>query len=857
MAARFTARGVLGHPLFWLTAGLLVLPVVVPWLGGTVSLATEIALFVLLGLGFNMLLGYTGLVSFGHGAFFGLAGYAGALTQIHLVGGLLVPIAAGTLFATVVGAVIGFLLMRKRGVYFSLLTLAFTQMFFYIVYRWTALTGGENGLGGVKRPVIGLVGLGALDLGSPLVYYYFALAFVLASALAIWRIVHSPFGTVLEAIRENEQRASFVGYPVKMYKFAAFVLSCFFTGLAGVLYALLIFFVYPETVHVNFSGEILAMSVVGGMRHFVGPAVGAAFFIFFRDFLSSYTENWLIGFGLLFMAFVLFSPQGIVGIVHQVWTRVWTRAAAEPAGSDQAMAGAPEGGVAPEAALESGARRGGEVLLEAREIVKRFGAMRAVDGADLTIRSGELHALIGPNGAGKTTLFGVLTGLHPPDGGTIRFRGRAIGDLPPHRIVAAGLSRSFQIISIFQELSVFENVRLAVQAGSRHRFHVWRPARAFAEVEQEARRVLHVVGLAGRDAVMASNLSHGQQRLLEIGIALGTRPALLLLDEPLAGLDPAQRERVAGLIKRLSASVAIVLIEHDIDRVLAISDRITVLHLGRVIAEGTPAAVQRDPQVQEAYLGGRGARPAHVPRPVSAPAAALLEVAGMDTFYGKSHILRDVSFTVRHGEVVCLLGRNGAGKTTTLRSILGLAPPRRGSVRFRGREIVRWAPEAVARLGIGLVPQARGIFTNLTVAENLWMAELGRARAGNGTPRWDRARVHERFPRLREMAKVKAEALSGGELQMLAIARALLTNAELLLMDEPLAGLSPTAVAGIFQLIEEIRGEATILLVEQHADLALAVADRAYILNRGEIAHEGPAQKLREDEALRSRVLWF
>ena len=302
------------HPLVPLVVALLALPHVVPLTRATVSLATEIEIFVLLGLGFNLLLGYTGLVSFGHGAFFGIAAYAGSLTQIHLVQGVGAPILAGVAAGALLGAIIGFLVMRKRGVYFSLLTLAFTQMLFSIVYRWTGVTGGENGLGGVERPAVALPLLGTLDLGDAMTYYHFVLVFVVAGATLAWRIVHSPFGRTLQAIRENEQRASFVGYNTRAYKFAAFVLSCTCTGLAGILYALLIRFVYPETVHVNFSGEILAMTVVGGMRHFLGPALGGAFFVFFRDFLSAYTENWLVVFGALFMAFILVSPQGLFGI---------------------------------------------------------------------------------------------------------------------------------------------------------------------------------------------------------------------------------------------------------------------------------------------------------------------------------------------------------------------------------------------------------------------------------------------------------------------------------------------------------------------------------------------------------------
>lgn len=846
------------HPLAILALSLSFLPYAMPWFGTTVSVATEIALFVLLGLGFNLLLGYTGLTSFGHGAYFGLAAYAAALTQIHLVKGFVVPLAVGVGTAALLSAVLGFLILRRRGVYFALLTLAFTQMFFYIVFRWTGVTGGESGLGGIVRPTV----LG-LDLGGRLTFYYLVAAIAFGGAFVAWRIAHSPFGKVLQAIRENEQRAACVGYDVRRYKWVAFVVSCTLTGLAGVLYTLLKQFVHPELVHVTMSGEILAMTVVGGMRHFLGPAVGAGVFILFREILTSYTEHWLLYFGALFMGFVLFSPNGILGVL--AWAgRVGLggRGAPRPEGAEapvEAWEGDEASGGGPAEAMGGVLLPLGEVLLSARGLTKRFGALAAVDQVDLELRVGELRALIGPNGAGKTTLFNVLTGLLPADGGSVAFRGGEVHALPPHRIVGRGISRSFQIVSIFQDLTAFENVRLAVQAKSPHRFHLWKPAAAFADINEEARRILRAVGLAGREAAAASTLSHGQQRLLEIGIALATRPALLLLDEPLAGLAPAMRDRVADLIKALSASVTVFLIEHDIDRVLALSDRITVLHLGRVIAEGTPAEIQRDPAVQEAYLGSR--RPAPAPAAASAPvaplAAPLLHVEGVDTFYGKSHILHGVSLEVRPGELVCLLGRNGAGKTTTLRTILGMVPPRRGTIRFRGHPIAGRPPEAIARLGIGLVPQGRRIFPNLTVAENLRLALIGRRDHGTGRPRWDEERIFERFPKLRQRKDARAEGLSGGELQMLAIARGLIANAELLLMDEPLAGLAPAVVGEVYDILREIRGETTILLVEQNADLALALADRAYVLNRGQVAHAGPAAELQEDPDLRVRVLWF
>jgi ABC-type branched-subunit amino acid transport system ATPase component/ABC-type branched-subunit amino acid transport system permease subunit len=837
------AAGLVRHPLVPLFAIFLVLPFVVVRLGTTYSIATEILIFSLLALAFNILLGYGGLLSFGHGAFFGIGAYGVALTQAHVVKGMAIPILVGTVAAVLVGAVIGFLLMRKRGVYFALLTLAFTQMFFYIVYRATGVTGGENGIGGIERSVF----LG-LDLTRPLPYYYMVAVIVSVAIVLVWRLVHSPFGRVLLATRENERRANCIGYDPKRYKMIAFTISCGFAGLAGTLHAFLLNFVYPETLHVNFSGEIVAMTLVGGMRNFFGPVVGGFVFIFFRDTLSSYTQNWMVFFGIVFMAFILFSPNGIVGVTLSLWERLRSRRTPEdsprPAAAPaESAVGAIGGGADP----SPRSRTIGEPILTAHGLVKRFGALAAVDGVDLTVRQGELHSIIGPNGAGKTTFFNALFGILESDGGEAAFKGERLTGLRPDQIVDRGIARSFQIISVFQELSVLENVRIAVQAKSTHRFDLLSRAEALTDLIVEAQRIIGLVGLSGKEAMTASSLSHGDQRLLEIGIALATTPEVLLLDEPLAGLSPRERTRVADLIRRLADHVTIVLIEHDIDRVLALSDRITVLHQGKVIAEGTPAEIQQDRQVQEAYLGGLKVN--EVPRRAAVAAAPLLGVERINTFYGKSHILHEVSLDVREGEVVCLLGRNGAGKTTTLSSIMGTAPPRSGVIRFQGKEIAGALPEEVGRLGIGLVPQGRRIFPNLTVTENLLIARR------NGKGRWNTDSVFTLFPKLADLRARRGEHLSGGELQMLAIARALMGNPHLLLLDEPFEGLAPAVVEGVWKALAEIRGSTTLLLVEQNADLALALGDRAFVINNGAIEHSGPSQALLHDFDLRVKLL--
>jgi branched-chain amino acid transport system ATP-binding protein len=839
------------HPLVIIAAALVLLPFFVRALGMPISVASEIALFGLVGLGFNLLLGYTGLLSFGHGAFFGLAAYAAALFQLHVTpGGFFLSILFAVAFAALMGLVIGFLVLRRRGVYFSLLTLAFTAMAFYIVFRWTSFTGGENGLRGITRPQL----LG-IDLNDQDAFYTLIALVVFLASWLVWRLVGSPFGRVVVAIRENEQRAVFVGYPVRRYKLAAFVLSTTVLGLAGSLIAFLHYFVSADLVHVVASGEIIAMTVIGGMGHFLGPPLGALFYILFREILSGYTAAWQFYFGLLFMAFILFSPMGLIGLGERLLAPF--RRYAEDLAAMAARA-TPEPHPDLPAFLKGGnPPAAGEVVLECRGVGKHFGGLTAVTDADLAAHARRLQALIGPNGAGKTTLFNVISGLYPPDAGTLTLRGERIDGLPPDRLVARGIARSFQITNLFQGLSVGENIRLGIQARNPGRFNVWRAAEDLAVVNEETRALMGFLGLRGIEAARVDQLSYGGQRLLEIGLALTAKPRVLLLDEPLAGLAAAERERIVGLIKRLAAEMAVVLVEHDIDRVFALADQITVMSEGRVLVDGAPEAVRAHPEVQRVYLGaGRKALVRATPAPTAeAQGAPILELEGVNTYYGKSHILHDVALAVREGEAVALLGRNGAGKSSTIKSIMGIVPPRSGRIRYQGQEIQGRAPEEVARLGVGLVPQGRRLFSNLTVEENLALGGL-RRQSGPGV-RWDRERIFAYFPRLRERLTSKADVLSGGERQMVAIARALAGNVKLLLLDEPFEGLAPAVTEQIFNALDQLRHEVPILIVEHDLDLVLALADRALVLDRGHITHAGPAEPLLTNLAFRKEVLWL
>ena len=825
---------------------LIILPFALDFAGLPLRSSIDVVVFAIACMGLNILVGHTGLVSFGHGAWFGLAAYAAALSQRYwFPGTITMPALFAIAFVAVSAALSGALILRRRGVYFSLLTLALTALLFAIAYRWTEFTGGESGLGGVTRATVLNV-----DLERDANYYWVVAAIGMAVCILLWRFHRAPVGSVLVAIRENEQRARFIGYPTNRYKLIGFVLSATVVAIAGTLSVFNHRFASAEPLAIAFSGELIAMVVIGGMRSFLGPALGALFFILFREFLSIWTPDWLFYFGLLFIGFIVFSPTGLVGVAGRLLAP-FRAPAIEPA----AMAGRRTAEVSPLPQALVQAIDGGRLVLAARDLDKSFGGIHAVRGFDLSVRDRTLHALIGPNGAGKTTAFNVLSGLYQPERGTVELEGKSVAGLKPEDITAAGVGRSFQITNLFVGLSVEENIRLAVQARSPMRYAMWRSTVAIADINAETTELLGYLGLAGIERAQAASLSYGGQRLLDMGLALATRPKILLLDEPLAGLAVAERERIANLVKTISSEIPVLLVEHDIDRVFRIADYVTVMNDGAVLVDGSVEDARNNEKVREIYIGSGASAVAAKTRLSAASSQSLLVVDRVDTFYGKSHILNAVSLDVREREIVALLGRNGAGKSTLLKTLMGIAPPAAGAIRLAGDDMTGRPSDVIARNGVGYVPQGRGLFAGMTVAQNLELGRLKRL-TGAGT-HWDEEKVIQFFPRLGQRWRTPADFLSGGEQQMAAVARALVGDVRLLLLDEPFEGLSPAVTEELFEAFDKLRAEIAVVIVDHHLDLALALSDRTVVLERGAVSWRGASNELRDDLALRRKVLWL
>jgi branched-chain amino acid transport system ATP-binding protein len=501
--------------------------------------------------------------------------------------------------------------------------------------------------------------------------------------------------------------------------------------------------------------------------------------------------------------------------------------------------------------------------LAVEEISVRFGGLQALQDVNLEVHAGAVNGLIGPNGAGKTTLFNVITGLQPPTQGRVRLAGADVTGVSPHQRARLGIARTFQRLELFGTLTARENVQMAAETRRR------RPTGASSRAEADI--VLAHVGLSHVADEPADLLPTGLARLVELGRALATGPSVLLVDEPSSGLNQEETVELGRVLMDLAnRGIAVLLVEHDMSLVMSICDHVSVLDYGAIIAQGNPATVQADPAVQAAYLGavdeepdpqpsspvfvGASAAPAPpgpagnrtiafpVPGAPETPARSMLSIADVSAAYGRIEVVHGVSLEVPEGSVYALLGPNGAGKSTLLKVASGRMPATSGTVSFDGEEIRKTVPDRLARKGLCAVPEGRAVFPNLTVAENLLMYSY----RSKGTKVADlEEQSYARFPVLGERRRQLAGRLSGGEQQMLALARALFTNPRLLLLDEISMGLAPLVVAELYELVAQAVAQEgiTILLVEQFAQTALAIADQAGVMVNGRLVRSGtPAE---------------
>jgi branched-chain amino acid transport system ATP-binding protein len=782
-----------------------------------------LALTAIVGIGLNVLLGLAGQVSFGHVGFYAIGAYAVAIltTKAGMDFWLALPLAA--ILAGVTGALLALPAVRVKGPYLAMVTIAFGFIVEQSAVEWRDVTGGQNGIMGIASPSA----LGATFGERGVTLFAILIAAILLYAFR--RLSASSWGHAMRAVKDSETAAESIGLNPVAIKTVAFGLSAFCAGIAGALFAPLSGFVTPSTFTFLQSILFVLVVIVGGAGTVMGPIIGAAVVVLLPEVLAGLAEYRLLFFGGLMLIVLWVAPQGIVGAAAKLVAQ--RRAAWNAWGGERSRAH-----------TVSSQRR----PLTLQDLSISFGGLRAVNGLTFAAQPGKVTSLIGPNGAGKTTVLNMLSGFYRPAGGTIRLGVEAIERRPAYRAARAGIARTYQTSQLFGSMSVLDNLVIA-QSRGRLGVPLLRAERAErrAAVARAAALALFV-GYRGDMLRRAADLPHVDRRLLEIARALATDPAALLLDEPAAGLSRVDKERVGDLLREVADSgIAVLLVEHDMSLVMGVSDHVVVIDAGTRIAAGTPQDVQQDPAVKQAYLGDGASTQvaASARRP---PGEPMLEVGRLTAGYGAEPVLRDIGLRVREREMVAVLGANGAGKSTLMRALAGLHRPVTGSIAFEGAELGDLPAHRVVGKGVALVPEGRQVFPELTVLDNILLGAFLRKDAGDA----DLEALLERFPRLRERLQQRAGLLSGGEQQMLAIARGLMARPKLLMLDEPSLGLAPAVIAELFRVLDRLRQEeTTILLVDQMAGLALALSDRAYVMDTGTVAASGTAAEIATDGA--------
>ena len=576
--------------LLILLAGLVALPFVT----GTypVKLMTRIIILATFVLSLDLLIGITGLVSFGHAAFFGCGAYAVYFVSPESeAANVFVALGAGLVLGGAAALVVGAFATLTRGFYFIMVTLAAGQMMFSLFHDTDIAKGSDGAYINVKPEWI-FHGVSLLDFSDWRQFYYVCLIVLVSAYFLLLGLVRSPFGRVLQGIRANEVRMGSLGYDTYRYKLAAFTVAGMLAGVAGALFASIDGFVTPELFNWHQSGLAIMMVVLGGAGTLFGPIIGAFAYAMLEELLKSasivgplISDHWRLGTGLTLLLAVLISPDGLAGFL------TWKRRRVIPGTSGPPQA-------------ENLANRPIRVskALSTTGLSKNYVGLRAVSDISILFGENKVHAIIGPNGAGKTTFINLLSGAVRATAGHVVIDTRDVTGWPAHRIARAGLGRSFQLTNIFPRFSVRENCALAAQT---HKASLWR-LRDRPYEAAEARVIDHalsVAGLAERGDVVAGNMSNGEQRQLEIAMLVASGADILVLDEPLAGMGPEETQRVVTLLRDLVRDHTVILIEHDMDAVFAVADTLTVLVQGKLLAHGRPDEIRANQAVLEAYLG--------------------------------------------------------------------------------------------------------------------------------------------------------------------------------------------------------------------------------------------------------------
>jgi branched-chain amino acid transport system ATP-binding protein len=754
----------------------------------------------LVGIGLNILYGLVGEVSLGQAGFVALGAYSVAILTTKAGFDFWAALPLTLVIVAAISAILSIPALRVTGPYLAMVTIAFGFIVESVSIEWADLSGGSSGISGIPAPFP--------TNGMAMVICVFAALGV----VSFHRFARSPLGLAMRAVAAAPSAARGIGIGPLPVRTAAFVLAAACAGLAGGLQAALTGFIAPSSFPFSQSILFLLAVVVGGAGRTWGPIIGAAIVGLLPEILSGLAEYRLLVFGAALLVVLWLAPGGIAGLFERLRrTPRSLRAAPEPALAHLAGVG---------------------TRLHAQNLRVAFGGVLAVAGVSLEAPARRITSIIGPNGAGKTTLLNLISGFQRSDSGAVHLGDADLSGSSAHHVARAGVARTLQTAQPFTGLSVLDNVRLGLLCGR------WR-----GEANPElARSLLALLGYEGSEDIPSESLPHVDRRLLEIARALATRPSVLLLDEPAAGLDHADTARLDDLLRRLAqAGLAIVLVEHDMSLVMSVSDEIVVLDAGRCIARGKPAAIRADPAVKAAYLGASAP-----PVPKSAerrPGATLLAVHNLSAGYGSLRVLSDISMSICEGETIAVLGPNGAGKSTLMKALSGLLRPISGRIEFAGSDVSQFSAHRIAERGLTLVPEGRQVFPALTLEENL---RLGATRRRDFVPD-DIEAMLRRFPRLRPRLYTPAGLLSGGEQQMLALARGLLSRPEILLLDEPSLGLAPAIAAELFGALAELRDEGmTLVIVDQMTDYALSIADRGYVLGGGRILAESTAAALRD-----------